>query len=213
MDKRNFIPLLVIICIPFLAHSQGMSIGARVGMNLANVYSKDYLESDYKPGIHLAGYANFPLKGGLYFSPEITYSQQGYKATFRDFGPSSPITGEADINLHYLNIIPISAKWYFGSSRMISVLFGPQMGWLLTARAKGEVDGESINTEVIGAFKKFDISAVVGIGADLKSGLNFGWRMNLGLSDINKMEGIDMTFDKRKNLVFQAFIGYTFFNQ
>jgi hypothetical protein len=186
---------------------------AKAGMNLSNVYTKDNLESDYKPGIHLGVYANIPVKGNLFYSPEIMYSQQGYKATYRDFGPSSPVTGKVDINMHYMNILPLSAKLYFGDSRLISVLLGPQLGWLMSARAKGKVDGEAINTKVSNSFKKFNFSAVAGAAADLKSGLNFGCRMNLGFTDVLDLEGLDSSYGKSKNIVFQAHVGYTFINR
>jgi len=178
-----------------------MSIGIKTGMNLSNVYTVDYYPSDYIPGFIFGGYVNYPLTSNLFYSPEMMYSQQGYYIYFDQWFYSTALTRR----LNYLNFLPLTAKWYFGDAKLINVHLGPQLGWLFKETSKWESDTESYK-EVSEVHPKFDFSAVVGLGADLKSGLNFGCRMSWGFIDL-RGEGFNASMS---NLVFQAHIGYTF---
>lgn len=211
MIYRNYLcVLLAIMCAPFFAHCQKTSFGAKAGINLSNIYSKDEIESGLKSGIHLGGYVNYLVKGRLYYAPEILYSQQGYKATYRESDMSSPVIGETNVNLHYINFLPLTAKYYLSQDKVMNIVLGPQIAWLATAKDKGEVNGETVNRDLKNAFKDFDFSMVVGLGADFNSGLNVGGRMNLGLTDILEWREDLRTVGKVKNIVYQVYLGYTF---
>ena len=82
----------------------------------------------------------------------------------------------------------------------MSLEAGPQIGFLLSAQKE--------STDVKNSFNTVDFGVNFGLGYKLDNGLNFGARYNLGLSDINNIDGFT---DKNKNGVFQLSVGYFFF--
>ena len=72
--------------------------------------------------------------------------------------------------------------------------------------SKIEEDGESedLKNETSG----IDFGLNLGLGFKMETGLNFGARYNLGLSNIWDFEGSDNF--KNQNSVLQIFIGFTF---
>jgi hypothetical protein len=205
MKKLQYFLILIIACSPFLAHSQGVSFGAKAGMNLSNIYSNiDFYDWKYIPGFFFGGYVNYPLTNKLYFSPEVMYSQQGYSYVLKS------LDTEVKNRSQYLNFLPLTAKMYFGEAKLINVLVGPQLGWLMRTNLKVKRDDDSVKLNVTEDFSSFDLSAVIGLGIDLKSGLNFGSRMNLGLTNFN---GAKRNEPYMRNIVFQTHVGYTFINR
>ena len=93
------------------------------------------------------------------------------------------------------------AKFYVADG--FSLELGPQVGFLLSA--KEEFDGES-DEDIKDFIKGTDFGVNFGIGYQMETGLNFGARYNLGLSDIPEDSGGDSI----KNGVFQISVGYTF---
>ena len=100
------------------------------------------------------------------FQPEIMYSRQGYSF------------GDDIVALNYLNI-PLMGKYYI--TKGFSVEAGPQIGFLLSAKNE--------KTDVKDLFNTFDFGLNFGLGYKFENGLNFGARYNLGLTDINNVEG------------------------
>lgn len=114
------------------------------------------------------------------------YSGQGFSFKNGDF-----------VALSYINL-PLMGKYYV--TKGFSVEAGPQIGYLIGADFEG--------TNVKDNYKKLDFGANIGVGYKLENGLNFGARYNLGLTNINNVNGIS---DKNRNGVLQVSIGYFFF--
>src|SRR5690606_30746283 len=135
------------------------------------------------------------------------YSMQGAEseATYEEFGIT--YRDEDKIQLSYINV-PLMMKWYAYDG--LNFEFGPQIGFNVAAKAKGEStvtsgDG-SITTsydEDIDDIETVDFGLNIGAGYELPMGLNFGIRYGLGLTEIVKDS--DM-----KNSVISLGIGYTF---
>lgn len=89
-------------------------------------------------------------------------------------------------------------KYYV--TKGFSVEAGPQIGFLLSAKH------EKLNVK--DSFNTFDFGVNFGLGYKLENGLNFGARYNLGLTDINNIDG---SSSKNKNGVIQISVGYFFF--
>ena len=85
-----------------------------------------------------------------------------------------------------------------------SIEAGPQIGFLLSAKA--EAEGEEVDLKDF--VKGLDLAAGIGVNYAMASGLNFGARYNLGLSNINDGEGSDDF--KNQNNVIQVSVGYRF---
>ena len=91
------------------------------------------------------------------------------------------------------------AKFYVADG--ISLEAGPQIGFL--ASAKADVDGES--TDIKDLLKSTDFALNLGAGYKLDSGLNFGLRYSMGLTDV-----YDFDTDGFKHSVLQLSVGYNF---
>ncbi|NND80281.1 MAG: PorT family protein, partial [Maribacter sp.] len=123
----------------------------------------------------------------LYSAQGADYSEDGF---------------EGSVKVDYLNL-PLMAKFYVAEG--FSLEAGPQVGFLLSAKDVydgGEDDWSDIT-------KGIDFGLNFGIGYKLQSGLNFGARYNLGLSDLN--DDPDSQADSAfKNSVIQAYVGFFF---
>ncbi|MCM4152435.1 PorT family protein [Arenibacter sp. N53] len=167
-------------------HSQEIHLGAKVGINFASIYGDNTGNLD--PITSLVNFgvvAEMPFSEKLSFQPEIMYSIQGYSI------------GEDVVALNYMNL-PLMGKYYI--TKGFSVEAGPQIGFLLSAKY------EDVNVK--DNFKTLDFGVNLGLGYKLDNGLNFGARYDLGLSNINDLNG---TSDKFRNGVFQVSVGYFFF--
>ncbi len=182
--KKYFLTAAAVFGLMSAVSAQDISFGAKAGINIAN-FSGDAVGNSSLIGFHIGGTAEIELSDEFSFQPELMYSAQG--ASF-DFG---------DSKLTYLNI-PLMAKYYVAEG--FSLEAGPQVGFLLSAKNK-DVD---FKDEV----KGIDFGINAGVGYKLDSGLNFGVRYNLGLSNINDTEDTDDF--KTKNTVIQLSVGYMF---
>ncbi len=174
--------LVTVIAVFGLANvnAQEIKFGAKVGLNFASIVGDNTGELDPITDFNFGLLAEIPLSEKFSFQPELIYSGQG-----------------SDVALNYLNI-PLMGKYYL--TKGLSLEAGPQIGFLLSAKNN--------NTDVKKAFNTVDFGVNFGLGYKLDNGLNFSARYNLGLSDINNVDGFS---DKNKNGVFQLSVGYFFF--
>jgi long-subunit fatty acid transport protein len=168
--------------------AQEIEFGAKLGINFSDILGDNTLRDGPITSIPmLAIYAEVPLNEKFSFQPELQYSPQG-------FGTGSG-TDEL-VSLQYLNL-PLMGKYYV--TKGLSLEAGPQIGFLLGADSQG--------LDVKDAFKTLDFGVNVGLGYKLNNGLNFGFRYNLGLSNIN---GVDASPDSFRNGTGQLTVGYSF---
>lgn len=188
--KRIFI--LVLAVAGFATANAQLSFGGKAGLNLSTFAGEDADESKMKPGFHIGGLIQVPITESLIFQPELVFSTQGAKFKEEYMGESY----EYKINTSYLNI-PLLAKYqtasgFFGET-------GPQFGFLMSAKAKGEGESEDVKE----SFKKLDFAWAFGLGYKMENGLGINARYNLGLSNLpDDGEG------KLKNSVFQVGVFY-----
>jgi hypothetical protein len=173
--------------------AQDVTFGAKAGLNLASIAGDDTDDLDGRTAFHVGVIAEIAVSDQFSVQPELVYSAQGATATEEGI--------DVDINIDYINL-PIMAKFYVGEG--FSLEAGPQVGFLMSAKGKG--GGEEIDFK--DETKGIDFGANFGVGYKLESGLNFGARYNLGLSNINDFEGSDDF--KNQNSVIQVSVGYFF---
>lgn len=184
-----------------------VNFGVKAGPQLSNLVGNDDVDASTKFGFHAGAYANIRISEQFAFQPELLYSMQGAESetTYEEFGIT--YRDEDKIQLSYINV-PLMMKWYAYDG--LNFEFGPQIGFNVAAKAKGEStvtsgDG-SITTsydEDIDDIETVDFGLNIGAGYELPMGLNFGIRYGLGLTEIVKDS--DM-----KNSVISLGIGYTF---
>lgn len=183
---KNFLLLAVLTVLGFLnVNAQEIKFGAKGGLNFANISGDNTKGIDVVTSFNVGVVSEIPISEKFSFQPEIMYSGQGY--SFED----------NTVALSYLNI-PLMGKYYL--TKGLSLEAGPQIGFLLAAKNE--------KTNVKDSFNTFDFGVNFGLGYKLDNGLNFGARYNLGLTDINNVEG---SSSKNKNSVFQLSVGYFFF--
>jgi hypothetical protein len=173
--------------------AQDATFGAKAGLNLASIAGDDTDDLDGRTAFHVGVIAEIAVSDQFSVQPELVYSAQGATATEEGI--------DVDINIDYINL-PIMAKFYVGEG--FSLEAGPQVGFLMSAKGKG--GGEEIDFK--DETKGIDFGANLGVGYKLESGLNFGARYNLGLSNINDFEDSDDF--KNQNSVIQVSVGYFF---
>mgnify|MGYP000008374158 CR=1 FL=1 len=166
-------------------NAQDFQLGAKAGINFAQINGDNTNDFDPITEFHFGMVAEVPLSDSFSFQPEVLFSGQGYSLD------------DDIINLDYVNI-PFLAKYYV--TKGLSIEAGPQLGFLVSAKNE--------NTDVKEFFNKTDLSLNIGLGYKLGSNINFAVRYNLGLSDINDLDGFS---DKYKNGVVQVSIGYFIF--
>lgn len=151
--------------------------GAKAGLNLAN-FAGDIDGNKMKLGIHFGGFADVQIAEQFSFHPELVFSTQGAKANYEEEG----VSGSAKTNLSYINL-PLLAQYNHESGFFAQT--GPQLGFLLSAKSKGE----GVKIDVKDGFKTFDFAWAIGAGYVTKSNIGFNARFNLGLSNLAKESG------------------------
>lgn len=189
------------------ANSQ-VNFGAKGGMNVANL-TGDIDDNKAKIGFYVGPYANVKIVEKLSFQPELLFSTQGTKVE-RNFPMLGGVADlEHKLNLTYLNI-PLMLQYEL--TKGFKVEFGPQVGFLLSAKNKWEESyngalgslSDSGKQDIKDDTKTIDFGLNVGANYELENGINFSARYNFGLTKINDGDG------KVKNGVFSFGVGYTF---
>lgn len=175
-----------------ISASAQVSIGAKAGLNFAN-WGGDAEDTDIRTSIHLGGYLNYAFSENLSIQPELLYNSVGTKYS----------EDEMDVTnkLNYISV-PVMLIYDFGT---INVQAGPQLGFLASAKAKYEFDGESETEDIKDAFKGTDFSFNIGLGASFDK-LNVSARYSLGLANVIDADEVDV-----KNNVIQLSVGYRLF--
>lgn len=189
--KKIILSAVAIMAFGF-ANAQDVKFGVKGGLNVANL-SGDVNDNSALVGFHVGGFAEIKVSDKFAVQPELLFSTQGAKF---DEGGS-----DVKFNLSYLNI-PVMAKYF--AAEKFSLEAGPQIGFLMSAKAKG--DGGSI--DIKDEMKSIDFGVNFGAGYDFTENLSAGVRYNLGLANIAKTEAGDNT--KVKNSVFSISLGYKF---
>jgi len=158
---------------------------------LASISGDDTSDVKAKTSFHVGAIAEITISDVFSVQPEILYSAQGAKAD----------EGDGELSLDYLNL-PIMGKYYVGEG--FSIEAGPQVGLLMSA----ELDDGDNSIDVKDETSGIDFGFNLGLGYKMDSGLNFGARYNLGLSNIWDFEGSDDF--KNQNNVIQVSVGYMF---
>lgn len=168
-------------------NAQDIKFGAKAGLNFAFITGDN--TEDLKPNtdFHFGVMAEFKISDKFSLQPELIYSGQGSNIN---------VESEGRVALNYLNV-PLIGKYYV--TERWSLEAGPQIGFLLSTKG-GTLDYKDF-------LKTTDFGVNFGVGYRLDNGINFGARYNLGLSNINDVEGFT---DKNRNGVIQLSIGYFF---
>ncbi len=186
--KKIIVTLVAVFAIGAVS-AQEAKFGVKAGLNLAN-WTGDVEETKTKVGFNVGGFVEIKVSEKFSVQPELLYSAQG-----TDFDGETYSFG-------YINI-PVMAKFYVAKS--FSLEAGPQVGFLISAKAKE--DGSDEKVDIKEGFESVDFGLNFGAGYDFTEKFSVGVRYNLGLSNIVK-DAPDSF--KINNSVLSLSVGYKF---
>lgn len=176
--------LLFVFASSLIVSQAQVSFGGKVGLNLSSFSGDDADNVKSKLGFNIGAFAQVPIAESFAFKPELVFSTQGAK--------SDEAGDDTKLNLNYLNV-PLLGKYATSSGFFAET--GPQIGFLLSAKAKSS----DVDVDVKDEFKGTDFAWAFGIGYEMpESGFGLNLRYNLGLSNVP--DASDASF---KNSVFQ----------
>lgn len=175
--------------------------GVKGGVNLSNITSDDFGDSDQLTSFHLGLFLEIPISERFSFQPEVLYSGQGFAG--------SVATSEVEHQVDYIQV-PLMAKIYLVKGLYAEA--GPQFGF----KVKEEIDykpgtegGELEVNSDDSYIKDYDTNIVFGAGYKFENGLSLSARYNMGLTNIYKDNTILGNVDA-KNAVWQFGVGFSF---
>ena len=183
---------LFLIILAFAVTALQAQFGVKGGVNFANWAGDDVDEDGKKSliGPHFGIFYNAKLTEMFSIQPDLVYSAQGVK--YEVLGVEVK-AATSYINLTGLVRLNTSSGFFVG--------LGPQIGFLMSAKAKTEgADDEDFKDDMKGT----DFAAALAAGFELESGFGFYARYNHGLSTIAEDDS------KAYNRVFQVGLRYAF---
>lgn len=214
----------VTLCSTFVYAVEGLSAGAKVGVNLANIYGDDVdiytdgLDTKMKIGVAFGAFIEYSINNYLAVQPELLYTMKGAKTEKTDLvipGIGPVANFQRTMSANYFEI-PILAKLSIPTKGNVkpNLLLGPGVAIKLSAKdkAEGEIAGvsSSVETDISDDVKSIDFGLVFGAGVDFaKVGpgkITVDARYILGLTKPD-----DTGEDKNiKNSVISIMFGYCF---
>lgn len=224
-------------------NAQEINYGFKAGGNLSNLLG-DYpdipdpeISTDTKSilGVNLGFFLEYSLSRNFSIQPEVLLSTQGNKFEIKEeyFGDLTNQIERASLtqttNLTYVNL-PVMFKYHI--SDKIDIEFGPQLGYLISAKADFDYedenfpeDNESITLDLLsdgsatflgdriewrGALSRLDYGLNIGVSYDFTYNLFAQARYYYGLSSIDDNSTFDLDFSSwdLNNSVIQISIGY-----
>ena len=174
--KLTLLSIVLMLFISF-AHSQ-QSFGIKAGPSFFKLHGEMYDDDGFKTktAYHAGIYYRVPFNQTFRFQAEILYSAEGVKFENEDL--------KVNVKMNYLNI-PLMLQ--IANRSGLYGETGPQIGFLMSAKADYEEDGEKITVDGKDASNGMAFSWGFGAGY-MKDKFGIGVRYNLGLSKIPKDE-------------------------
>jgi len=224
--KNKILPIAMILMLTVslamaqMPAPQRTSFGILGGINIQNLYGKDFdgndLDNDVIIGFHAGLNIQIPVAPDFYFQPGVLYSSKGTEDSSDD-----PVT--RTINLSYIEVpLNFVYKGLLGNG-YVMVGFGPYAGYAFSGSDK--LEGGSVSVEndiefknVVDAsdpltttyFKAFDAGANIFAGYEMAGGLFFQLNTQFGLLNINpednRFPGDNKT--EIKNIGYGVSLGY-----
>lgn len=172
---KKVLLFLGIVSVCSFANAQSTTFGVKAGANFFQFGGddgKDLEAQKMKIGFNVGGFANIAFSEQFSFQPELLFSNQG---TLQKEGDDKVVW-----NLNYINIplmVQYNASGFYAET-------GPEVGFLISAKAKYDMGGDSESVDIKEQFKGFNFGWGLGLGYKLQNNLGIGARYVLGLANI-----------------------------
>ena len=180
-----------------------IDLGVKGGLNFSTLSgdSKKLYDDQtkFRTDFYVGGYANYKVTDQISFQPELLYSKQGA-------GVKTNNNSNTKIVTHNINI-PLMGRYEIMEG--LNVEFGPQLGFLVSAKAKSEEGKTDTKVKVTDNFKTFDFGLNFGAGYKVTDELEINARFTKGLSNINNVFPAGMNDNyKITNTYFSVGVAY-----
>lgn len=193
--------ILSIATFSYMAMNAQVKFGIKANANLSKFSGSDAKMGDISPkfkvGFIGGGLANISISEILSVQPELLYSMEGSQYKEGD----NKITYKTD----YVNL-PVMVQ--YNNPLGFYVETGPQVGFLVSAKAKSKAGDLEESEDVKDSFKSINFSWGLGLGYKLSNGLGIGARYNYGLLNVIDPNGEDTDVNIHLG-GFQAGVFYT----
>lgn len=191
--KKIFLTAIAVMAFAF-TNAQQTRFGVKGGLNISSLVGGDVEDTKALIGFHVGGFAEIKVIERLAIQPELLFSTQGTKVD--GFGGQ-----DEDWKLNYINV-PVLAKFYI--TKQFTVEAGPQIGFLVSAKADGD--------DVKDNFKSIDLGFNFGAGYNFTDNFSAGVRYTVGLSNVldYDVDGFDEYYDSPKNSNLSLYAAYKF---
>ncbi len=152
------------------------------------------LQSKFRTDFYVGGYANYKVTDQISFQPELLYSKQGA-------GLKTTDNTDRKIVTHNINI-PLMGRYEIMDG--LNVEFGPQLGFLVSAKEKIDNGKADTKIKVTDNFKTFDFGLNFGAGYKVTDELEINARFTKGLSNLSNFD----TNNKITNTYFSVGVAY-----
>jgi hypothetical protein len=187
---------------PFMVFGQ---IGLKAGYNYAKVSKASDINAGNKSGYHAGVFFAPASKKLLSSRSELLYSHQGY-----NYKTSS---SDGEVDLDYIQVAQFASV---NLTKYISVLFGAQTAYLVSATVDSSKNSTSNGTEnaIMDLYNRVDYGYSIGVEGHPVLGLIVGVRYNVSLAkiykDIQSGQRPSFTSEDAKNNVLQLSVGWRF---
>ncbi len=199
--------LIFAIGVLFAGTAEAQTFGIKGGVNFSNIIKTNdrNFDTEFKPGLNAGLFVDIPVVKGLAFSPELMFSQKGYKTT----GTSLLGTAnEYSVTTNFIEI-PILAK--ISPSDKFSIYAGPQVSFLASTKEKftsGDATYQNTIRNENENLKKSLVGGVIGLGVGLTDQLSLQGRYALDFQKNNENGSSETPI--YKNQVIQTSLAYRF---
>ncbi len=215
MKVFPFLLLIISFYTATYAQFERVTYGVKAGLSLSNIYSGDFEDPLFKPGIYGGLYITTDIDRNIDASIEAVFSQQGFKLESLQevsIGNGTELVKtEGILRLDYI-LFPVIG--IYKPTEKLRLKFGPQFGYLINntiTNSTAFFDGSIVEREVAGLqelTKKFNLSLIAGFSVDVYEGLYFEARYNFGVSGVLKDEGNLLSDDNFFNSVIHIGLGF-----
>jgi opacity protein-like surface antigen len=189
---KKFI-ITILITIPAIISAQRFNGGVLAGLSASQVDGDTYAGFD-KVGLQGGVFVNTKFSDAWGAQMELKYNAKGARKKTNDADPET-----YSLTLHYLDI-PLIANYTIREKFIIDAGLVP--GYLFAK--KGEENGIDFTDEEISAFKKFDLSWLIGFNYKISDNFIVNLRYSYSIFSIRDYENVDSNY----SVIAQLF-GYT----
>lgn len=188
MTKLKLLIIALFLLPQIIVAQSKPELGVKAGLNYTNNKINENTEGTidnraYKPGYYLGVFANFGINDKFSFSPELQFSNKGFKSEEYDAGINDQGTITVPENTLQLNYLNVSTLLAYDPIENLSILVGPEFGYRLSAKIKE--GSQKTNVEEF-YDQKWDVGAAAGAKYSLMDNLALEFRYTHGFSSIIK---------------------------